>query len=128
MPATSTMLTVSLILVGLAALGGLLLLALYQWMKPAGRVWLPGAVHGLVGLAGFFFLLPVLGGPPRGVASGAGQFGAIAACLLGAGLLLGGWVVVARFRRRQPSTMVLGLHATLAVAGLVMLAAYASAS
>jgi hypothetical protein len=122
------MLTLSLVLVGLAALGGLLLLALYQWVKPAGRVWLPGAAHGLVGLAGFLLLLAALRGPTRGLATGAAQFGAIAAFLLGGGLLLGGWVVVARWRRRQPSALVLGLHATLAVAGLVMLAAYASAS
>jgi hypothetical protein len=122
------MLTLSLVLVGLAALGGLLLLALYQWVKPSGRVWLPGAAHGLVGLAGFLALLPALGGPPRGVASGSADFVGIAAFLLAGGLLLGGWVAVARLWRRQASALVLGLHATLAVAGLVMLAAYAAAS
>ncbi len=42
-------------------------------------------------------------------------------------VLLGLAVFAARLRRRPPSTLALGVHATLAVGGLVMLAAYLSA-
>jgi hypothetical protein len=122
------MLTLSLVILGIAALAGIGLLALYQWVKPTGRVWIPGAVHGGIGLIGFLTLLPALRGPPRGVASGASNFGSIAAIMLALGLALGGLAALARLRRRSPGALVLGLHATLAVAGLVMLAAYASAS
>ena len=106
---------------------GLTLFALAQWSRPAGRVWLPGATHGLLGLAGFVLLLRGLGGPPRGLSTGASQFGAIGAVMVGSGLLLGGLVFVGRWRGRPPSPMLLGIHASIAVGGLVMLAAYLAA-
>jgi hypothetical protein len=121
------MLTLSAIVLAATALFGLCLFALYQWTEANGRIWLPGMAHGLLGAVGFVLLLLGLRGPPRGVAMGAGQFGVIAAGLVACGLLLGGLVFLGRLRRRPPAALVIGLHATLAVGGLVMLAAYLSA-
>lgn len=121
------MLTWAFSVLCLAATGGVALIALSQWRRPTGRVWLPGAAHGLIGLAGFVLLLLGLRGPPRGVQTGASGFGAVAAVLIGLGLALGLAVVASRLRRRPVSPLALGIHATLAVAGLVMLAAYVSA-
>ncbi len=112
---------------GVSVLTGIALLALYQWVKPAGRIWLPGAAHGLIGVAGSGLLLAGLQGPARGVHSGAGSFGTIAAVLLAGALALGLLVAAGRLRRKRPSALVLGLHATLAVTGLTLLAAYVSA-
>ncbi len=121
------MLTWAFSVLGLAAIGGVALVALSQWRRPTDRVWLPGVAHGLTGLAGFILLLLGLRGPPRGVQIGASGFGAVAAVLIGLALALGLAVVVSRLRRRPVSPLALGIHATLAVAGLVMLAAYVSA-
>ena len=110
------------------ALGGLSLYALYAVIRPHGRVWWPGALHGVAGIAGLALLVRALGvEPPRGLSSGAGSFGTIAAVLIGAGLLLGLAAFAARWRRRPAGMLLLGSHATLAVAGLTMLAAYLSA-
>lgn len=121
------MLVLSAILLGVTALLGMGLLALHQWVRPVGWMRLPGAVHGLSGLAGFAVLLSALGGPPRGAQSGAGAFGGIAAALFAGTLAFAVATFVARRRGSGLAPLVLGLHATLAVAGLTMLAAYLSA-
>jgi hypothetical protein len=114
-------------LLGLASLAGLALVALSQIVRPAARVWWPGAVHGVLGLTGLAALLLGLRGPALGVEAGAGSFGLVAAGLVAAAALIGLTVFAARLGRRPPSTIVLGLHATFAIAGFVMLAAYLSA-
>jgi len=121
------MLFYSGLILGVSVLTGIALLALYQWVKPAGRIWLPGAAHGLIGVAGSGLLLGGLQGPARGVHSGAGSFGTIAAVLLAGALALGLLVAAGRLRRKRPSALVLGIHATLAMTGLTLLAAYVSA-
>jgi hypothetical protein len=121
------MLTIALIVLTVTAVGGLSLFAMYDWIKPTGAVWAPGAAHGALGLAGFVIMLAGLAGPPRGVSMGAGQFGVIGAGMIAIGLLLGAAVFVGRLRRKPPVSLVLGIHATLAVGGLVMLAAYVAA-
>ena len=110
------------------ALTGISLYALYPLIKPSGRVWWPGALHGLAGLLGFALLLAALRSEPvLGQSTGASSFGPSAAVLIGAGALLGLAAFTARWRGRAPGGLVLGIHATLAVAGLTMLAAYLSA-
>ena len=87
---------------------------------------LPGLAHGLLGLTGLALLLLSLGGPPRGVRMGAGSFGLLAAGLFGLAVLGAAAAYVARRRGSGLSTLALGLHATFAVAGLTLLAAYLS--
>jgi hypothetical protein len=120
------MLSFAAILLGLAALGGLGLLALYQWVRPVGWWRLPGVAHGLVGIAGFALLLGSLSGPPRGVEAGAGSFGLVAAALIGMALVAAAVAFWARWRGSKAGPLALGLHATFAVGGLVLLAAYLS--
>ena len=64
-----------------ASLGGLGLIAAYQWGPPRGRVWLPGAAHGLLGVAGTVLLAIGLQGPPRGAGMGMASFGLVSAGL-----------------------------------------------
>ena len=121
------MLQASAWLLGLTTLGGLLLLALLQWNRPSGRVWLPGAAHGLAGVLGFVLLVFGLGGPPRGTQTGSASFGLIAATLIALALALGLLAFAARLGGRRAPPLALGVHATLGVAGLVILAAYLAA-
>ncbi len=102
-------------------------MALSQAASPLRRLRWPGWLHGSLRLSGFVLLLAGLGGPIRGAQQGAGSFGFIVACFLGAAAVLGVLVFAARLRHRAPSTLAVGVHATLAVGGLVMLAAYLSA-
>ncbi len=122
------MLIFSAILLAIAALFGLGLLGLYQRMRPVRWVWLPGVAHGLAGLAGFALLLLSLGGPPRGERMGAGSFGLIAAWLFAGALVAAPLVFAARLRRSRLTSLAVGLHATLAIAGVTILAAYLDAS
>jgi hypothetical protein len=122
------MLMLSAILLAATALLGLGLLRLYQRMHPVGWFWLPGAAHGVAGLAGFALLLLSLGGPPRGERMGAGSFGMIAAVLFAGALAAAPLVFAARLRRSKLSPLAIGLHATLAIAGFTILATYLDAS
>ena len=110
-----------------AVVAGLALLVLSQTAAKYVRMRWPGLVHGVLGLAGFSFLLAGLGGPARGIQQGAGSFGVVAAVFVGAAALLGVFVFIARLRSRPPSMLIVGVHASLAVGGLVMLASYLSA-
>ena len=78
--------------------------------------------HGLLGVAGsmLFFASMAAGAPDR---SGMGQ---VAAGLLIGALTGAAVVILAQVRRRRPSGLVVALHATLGVAGYVVLAAYAT--
>jgi hypothetical protein len=121
------MLQIAAIVLGFTAVFGVVLFAVGQRFPSTDRVWLPAAAHGAVGIAGFAGLLFALTGPARGSTTGAANFGLLAAWFVGAGLVLAGYVFVARLARRQVPAVVIGLHATLAVAGVVMLGAYLNA-
>jgi hypothetical protein len=108
------------LLAGVVLLGGIAAIT-------GQRYWAVGAAHGALGLTGFILLLLGLRGPVRGEALGAGSFGRIAAVLVATALILGAGLLSVRLRRRRASTMLIGIHATLGVAALVMLAAYVSA-
>jgi hypothetical protein len=106
-----------------ALLGGVLAaLHLRTESAPPGPVFC--ALHGLVGIAGFVALLLALRGPPRGEAMGVGGFGRTAAVLLAAALIMAGPIVLARLCHRHIPALVNGAHATIAVSGIVILAAY----
>jgi len=85
---------------------------------------LPGALHGLLGVVGLAALLLALHGPARGEAMGVGAFGRISAVLLAIAVLAGLAVLLARLRYRRAPGLVIGIHATIAVSGVVILAAY----
>ena len=120
------MLSLAVAVLGLAALGGMGLVALSQTTRPARWAPWPALGHGAAGIAGFALLLAGLSGPPRGVAMGAGAFGEVAAVLIALALLIAGLAVWTRRRGNSAAGLLIGLHATLAVAGLILLLAYRS--
>lgn len=118
------MLLAATIVATLAVLFGLTLALLFAhgtvYPRPVG--W----VHGALGVSGLVLLLLALRGPPRGVAMGAGNFGLIAAWLLAVALVFGLLMFRRSLRRGTVPGAAVGIHATLAIAGFVMLVAYAS--
>ncbi|MGA3403693.1 MAG: hypothetical protein ABSC95_31155 [Acetobacteraceae bacterium] len=119
------MLLLSFVLLLIAALLGTALAALHLRagnVRPPG--WPFGALHALLGTVGLVALLLALRGPPRGEVVGVGGFGRIAAVLLAVALLAGLAVLAARLRYRRVPGLVIGIHATIAVSGVVILAAY----
>ena len=118
------MLMLSLLLVCGGALIGLSLAVLHG-LGRRPPLW-SGLVHAATGLCGLGVLLAALGGPPRGVALGGASFGPVAAAMLGAAALAGGLMLALRLRGTAPSVMLIGLHATVALFGVVVLAAYLS--
>jgi hypothetical protein len=119
------MLLLSFIVLLLAALLGSVLAAMHLRAENTPRGWLPGVLHGLLGAIGFPLLLLALRGPPRGEAMGIGAFGRIAAVLLALALVAGLAILIARLRYRRIPGLVIGIHATIAISGVVILAAYA---
>jgi hypothetical protein len=99
-----------------AAIGGVLVA---RW-----RAML-GVAHSLLGACGLLALLFVLRGPPRGVAMGVSSFGLIAAGLLVLALLAGVRIAALRLRARPVPGLAVGVHVTIAISGIVILAAYA---
>jgi hypothetical protein len=111
-------------LVLIAAAFGVLLV----WMnlapgRPAPR-WQLGALHAVLGVTGLAALVMALRGPPRGEAMGVDGFGRIAAWLLALALLMGLVLLSTRLRHRQLTSGPIGIHAMLAISGVVILAAY----
>jgi hypothetical protein len=84
--------------------------------------WL-GALHAVIGLGGLGLLALALRGPTCGLDQGTGSFGMISAALIALAALIGGAIFARRLRQRRASAL-LAIHATLAVTGFVMLAAY----
>jgi hypothetical protein len=91
--------------------------------RPAIPPWL-STLHGALATGGFVLLVLALRGPPRGIASGAGAFGLIAAALAALAAVAGAATLAARLRRTRFTGVLLGVHATLAVSAFVVLAAY----
>ena len=65
-----------------------------------------------------------LRGPPRGEDMGVAPFGRVAALLLAMALLVGLALLVMRLRHRPMPGLVIGVHGTIAVSAVVVLAAY----
>ena len=86
--------------------------------------WALAALHGVIGIGGLCCLVLALRGPPRGLGQGTASFGVIAATLLALAALAGlGILLIRRGNKRRAGTLI-GLHATLAISGFVVLAAY----
>ncbi|HEY5299522.1 MAG TPA: hypothetical protein VIJ55_02495 [Acetobacteraceae bacterium] len=114
----------TLLVISATAALGLVLVLLHGLRRPR-LLRFAGPLHGGLGFCGLVLLLVALRGPARGVAYGAGGFGTMAAVLLGCAILAGLLVLRMRLRSRDPM-MAIGLHATLAIFGLILLAAYAT--
>lgn len=90
--------------------------------QPPPRVlaWL----HGIAALLSYGVLLVALMGPPRGAATGTQSFGLVAALLLLLAALIGiVSLALHLFRRRMPGVAI-GIHASVAIFGYVILAVY----
>lgn len=107
-----------------AAALGLTLAFSYMRRSPARRRRLAvAALHGALGILGLAVLLAAVSGKQPQDAMGTAQFGRIGAALFAAALVLGlaiGWTA---WRRRRAPGALIGAHAGLAIAGLVVLLA-----
>lgn len=119
------MLTTAFAILALAILLGSILAVLHLRESASSAPPLAlGALHGLLALGGFLCLLAALGGPTRGMETGTASFGKIAATFLALALLAGMGIFALHLRRRRLSGTLIGIHASLAVCGFVILAAY----
>ncbi len=102
--------------------------ALAIWFLRGGTAneptWQVAALHGIIGIAGLCCLVLALRGPPRGLDQGTASFGAIAATLLALAALAGLGILLLRRGKGHRAGTLIGLHATLAIGGFVVLAAY----
>jgi hypothetical protein len=106
-----------------AALMGTGLAVLYARGPAARRP--PAAiplVHGTLGMAGLVLLVAVLRHGLPATDTGTGDFGAIAAGFLGLTLAFGLLIALAGWRGRRPGGLLVATHASLAIAGVVVLA------
>jgi hypothetical protein len=121
------MLTAAFITLAVAVLLGSGL-ALLHGRDAAAPPWPLGALHGLIAIGGLGCLVLALRGPPRGLDQGTGSFGTIACVLIALAALAGLALLAARLRKRRMSATLIGVHATLAISGFVVLLAYVLAS
>ncbi|MFZ0527746.1 MAG: hypothetical protein WA776_20965 [Xanthobacteraceae bacterium] len=120
------MLTAAFIILTLAvALGAVLAVLHLRSNRSSAPPWPLGALHGILALAGLGCLALALRGPPRGVEQGTASFGLIAAVLFVLAALLGARLLAARIFKKPIGGGTIAIHATLAVSGFVILAAYA---
>lgn len=114
--------TLAFTILVLGALLGAGLALPYLRGKQARRApWPVAALHGVLGPAGFLVLLAALwqGNVPRAV--GTAGFGPVSAVLLGIAFVLGVTIAAAALRRRRPAATLVAAHASVAIAGLVVL-------
>ena len=119
------MLHAALIALLIAVLFGAWLAVLhFDGRPPEHAPWPLALMHAGLALTGFALLAAALRGPAHGADQGMAEFGIMAAGLLAVAALLGGQIFV-RFRlRRKSAGALVGIHAALAVSGVVILAAY----
>ncbi|HWE79158.1 MAG TPA: hypothetical protein VG270_11630 [Pseudolabrys sp.] len=115
----------ALILLLIAVLFGSWLAVLHFAGRSSERTpWPLAMMHAVLALTGLVLLAVTLRGPARGADQGMAAFGFIAVGLLVVAAIVGAQIFVRfRLRRKGASTLV-GIHAALAVSGLVILAAY----
>jgi len=120
------MLTAAFLILAIAVLIGTVLAILHARGETAQAVpWALGALHGLIGIGGLGLLLLALRGPPRGLDQGTASFGMIGAVLIALAATVGLAIFRAfRMKRGHRAGTLIGIHATVAVSGFVILAAY----
>lgn len=120
------MLVAAFTILAVVLLLGSVLAVLRLRMGGAGPLppWPLAALHGLLAIGSLCCLALALRGPPRGLDQGAGSFGTIAIALITMAALVGVGLFIAHVRKRRIAEVVIGIHATLAVSGFVILAVY----
>jgi hypothetical protein len=118
------MLTAAFTLLSIAVLLGCVLAVLDLRNGTPTPLWPLAALHASAAVGGFACLLLALRGPARGLDQGTASFGALSAWILAAAALIGVSLLAARLRRRRLSGFQIGMHATFAVTGFVVLLAY----
>ena len=119
------MLVAAFIVLGMVVLLGCALAVLHLRNDGARTPpWPLVALHGLLAIVGLCCLALALRGPPRGLAQGMASFGIIATVLITLCALAGAGLLAAHILKKRIPGLVIGIHATLAVSGLVILAAY----
>ena len=81
-------------------------------------------LHGIAALISYGMLLIGLRGPPRGSATGTQSFGITAAILLLVGAAIGLLSLLLHYRRKRMPGGAIGVHASVAIFGYVILAVY----
>jgi len=125
-PVAVSMLDLATLIIALAAVAGSVLAV--GRMYPAARMARPRAlvvIHLVLAVAGYFVLVVALRGPIRGASAGTQSFGMIAAVVLALAAALGLAMLALQQRGRRVPALLVGVHATLAVTGVVVLAVYA---
>jgi hypothetical protein len=120
------MLRLSLILFFITMLFGFVLAAMNLRTSDKAPPLLMRATHGVLGAAGLAALFLTMGTPAVGANAGVGPFRMDAVVLLSAALLLGLGILVTFRIAPKSAGAVIALHATIAMFGLAILAAYVS--
>ena len=123
------MLSAAFVILAVAAALGAVLAVLHlrtnrMMTSPRQPRWPLGALHGILALIGLGCLALALRGPPRGLQQGTASFGIIATVLFVLAALLGARLLAARLFNKPIGGGTIAVHATLAVSGFVILAAY----
>ena len=118
------MLIAAFVTLGVAVLLGSVLAVLHLQTERSTPPWSLAALHGLLAVGGLSCLALALRGPPRGLDQGVASFGIIATSLITLAALIGVALLATRIFKTRISGMMIGIHATLAVGGFVILAAY----
>jgi len=114
------------VLIAALTFGALLAIVQLQATGKPPIPWPLAMLHGALGIAG---LIMMLAAPAAAHAAetGTSAFRAIAATLLVLALLVGLMILRARIARRRLSFTLVGVHAMLAISGVVLLGAYLAA-
>jgi len=118
------MLIAAFVILGVAVLLGSGLAVLHLQTERSTPPWSLAALHGLLAVGGLSCLALALRGPPRGLEYGVASFGIIAASLITLAALIGVALLATRIFKTRIAGIMIGIHATLAVGGFVILAAY----
>jgi hypothetical protein len=119
------MLVAAFIILGVVVLLGSVLAVLHLRVNAATMPpWPLAALHGLLAVGGLCCLALALRGPPRGLDQGTASFGIIATALITLAALVGAGLLATHILKRRIAGIMIGIHATLAVSGFVILTAY----
>lgn len=122
------MLHLAFVVLVIAALGGVVLAVFYLRGPSTRRSQALPLVHGALGSAGLVLLITVLRHGLPATGNGTAGFGVIATSFFGLALLLGLLIAAIGWRGRRPGGLVIATHASVAIAGIVVLVALVALS